>query len=149
MNTALKSICFFACSVILGNWLSQYLAFQTPVELTMESWFDGKDMLPARIVFSGILSLPVLIPIVLVFGLIKTYRAYFPLNILVSTILGFLISLMWSLVLALIFYWFRDIGAWTAFVGGVVGAAAVTELLSTIISRLLDLGKANFQFNED
>lgn len=137
MNTALKSICFYVLSVLLGNWLSHYFTHQTPVHINIESWFDGNDMLPARIVFSGILSLPMLIPIVLVFGFIKTYRAYFPLNILVSTTLGFFISLIWSLVLALIFDWFRDIGTWAAFVGGVVGAAAVTESLATLMHKTM------------
>ncbi len=136
MNTALKSICFFVLSVLIGNWLSHHFAYQTPVHINMESWLEGINALPARIIFSSVLSLPILIPIVLVFGLIKTYRPYFPLNILVSTIFGLTVSLLWSAILALLFHWFRDITAWLAFVAGVAGAAAITESLSTLAHKI-------------
>lgn len=115
MNTALKSICFYVLSVVLGNCLSQYLAFQIPVQPTIESWFEGKDAPFARLLFSGAFSLAVLIPIVLLFVLMKTYRPYYPINVLLSSTLGLITSLLWGLILALLFDGFRNFETWAAF----------------------------------
>tara|TARA_R110000850_G_scaffold67338_2_gene150059 strand:- start:330 stop:752 length:423 start_codon:yes stop_codon:yes gene_type:complete len=130
MNTALKSICFFGSSICLGSAFPYLFGLRPIHKVKIEEWSTGIEDFLVIIFFSGAFSLPLLIPIVMFFGLLKTYRPYFPVNVLATAFFALALSLGWVVVLGLLFNWFRDYQLWGPFVIAPTLSGILIEIMS-------------------
>ncbi len=143
MNIFTKSLLYFGCTIILGNIfliLNEYI--RNPDE-SLVVMIDGLKSTIRFIMLSSLFCLPLLIPILIFFTLIKTYRPYFPLNIILGGTFGLVVSVAWMLILNFLTNWLEQYYYWLPFVVAATISAILVELLSTPFPRKLSINSTN------
>ncbi len=129
MTTLAKSFLYFTLTVLIGNILFHLWGFlNIGLEGSMNLLPDAR-MFFGLILLTGLFSLPLFIPIIIFFTLIKTFRPYFPVNIICSALFGLLLSLGWVLILNIEFNWLEEVSVWLPFVLAASAAGAIVELM--------------------
>lgn len=130
MSTGVKSICFFGSSIILGTLFYHLIGINIANELNMESWFTGMDAFYGKPFVTAIFSIPLFIPIVHFFRILKTYKPYFPLNVGITAVFGLSVSTGWVFILNVGFKWLNEFYIGLPFVVASTVCGALLEIFT-------------------
>lgn len=143
MKTIPKSLLYFALTIVIGNILLAAARFMQHSNQTFEIYAPSAAEFFGLILLTTVFCLPLLIPILVFFTLMKTYKPYFPLNMLLAAAFGLVVSLGWMLVLNFMADWLEKYYIWVPFVMAATISGVLTELVSWLFQKPTKLARSN------